>query len=131
MTQLGLPELVCESALDRTEWRRMARWVTRQYDGSGSSPVECRTSNRKKLGFEYYLLPFRSLAFSFSPRHPSSLSCINEYLAIDSGGNVSDLVFARNYAWLEWFPENPSWCRNEHVCQEVKCKALCAVQRTG
>ena len=23
-------------------------------------------------------------------------SCINEYLAIDSGGNVSDLVLARN-----------------------------------
>ena len=27
---------------------------------------------------------------------PCRLSCINEYLAIDSGGNVSDLVLARN-----------------------------------
>ena len=31
---------------------------------------------------------FRSLHW-----RPCSLSCINEYLAIDSGGNVSDLVF--------------------------------------
>ena len=34
---------------------------------------------------------FRSLH-----RRPSWLSCINEYLAVDSGGNVSDLVVARN-----------------------------------
>ena len=34
---------------------------------------------------------FRSLQW-----RPCWLSCINEYLAIDSGGNVSDLVVARN-----------------------------------
>ena len=34
---------------------------------------------------------------------------------MDSGGNVSDLVLAP--AWLECFPEKPSWCRNEKVCQ--------------
>ena len=28
-------------------------------------------------------------ALSFSPRYPSSLICVNEYLAIDIGGNVS------------------------------------------
>ena len=28
--------------------------------------------------------------------HDASVSCINEYLSIDSGGNVSDLVLARN-----------------------------------
>ena len=51
-------------------------------------------------------------------RRPSWLRCINEYLAIDSGGNVSDLVVARNCCpWLECFPEKPSWCRNEQVCQ--------------
>ena len=33
---------------------------------------------------------FRSLHW-----RPCSLSCINEYLAIDSGGNVSDLALAR------------------------------------
>ena len=31
---------------------------------------------------------FKIWAFSFSPRGISSLSCINEYLAIDSSGNV-------------------------------------------
>ena len=29
-------------------------------------------------------------------------------------------------AWLECFPEKPSWCWIEQVCQRVKCKA-----RTG
>ena len=33
---------------------------------------------------------FEVWAFSFSPQCPSSLSCINEYLAIDSGGNVNE-----------------------------------------
>ena len=32
---------------------------------------------------------FEVLAFWFSPRRPSWLSCINEFLAIDRGGNVS------------------------------------------
>ena len=42
---------------------------------------------------------FRSLHW-----RPSSLSCINEYLAIDSGGNVSDLVFARNCSIARMLP---------------------------
>ena len=33
---------------------------------------------------------------------------------------MSDLVVARNCAWLECFPEKPSWCRNEQVCQGRK-----------
>ena len=55
---------------------------------------------------------FRSLSW-----RPSWLSCINEYLATDSAGNVSDLVVGVIAAWLECFPEKPSWCRNEQVCQ--------------
>ena len=43
-------------------------------------------------------------AFSISPRCPSSLSCINEYLAVDSGGNVSDLVLARNCCLARMLP---------------------------
>ena len=39
----------------------------------------------------------------------SPLSCINEYLAIDSGGNV----------FASW-PEKSSGCRNEQVCQGRK-----------
>ena len=42
---------------------------------------------------------FEDWAFSFSP-----LSCINEYLAIDSGGNVSDLALARNCCLARMLP---------------------------
>ena len=35
---------------------------------------------------------------------PSRLSCINEYLAIDSGGHVSDLVLARNCCLTRMLP---------------------------
>ena len=49
-----------------------------------SSVVECRI--RIPFATVSKFVHFRSL----SPRRPSSLSCINEYLAIDSGGNVSE-----------------------------------------
>ena len=35
---------------------------------------------------------------------PCSLSCINEYLAIDSCGNVSDLALARNCCLARMLP---------------------------
>ena len=38
-------------------------------------------------------------------------------LAIDSGGNVSDLVLAHNCCLARMLPEKPTWCRNEQVCQ--------------
>ena len=48
----------------------------------------------------YLLWPWHvhNMSWRFCSLHwrPSWLSCINEYLAIDSGGNVSDLVVARN-----------------------------------
>ena len=51
---------------------------------------------------------FRSLHW-----RPCRLSCINEYLAIDSGGNVSDLVFARNCCMVRTLPGEaklvPEW----------------------
>ena len=67
---------------------------------------------------------FKIWASLFSPRCPSSLSCINEYLAKDDGGHVSE-QFSRVLAvWLECFQEKPSWCQNEQVCLGVKCEAL-------
>ena len=42
---------------------------------------------------------FRSLHW-----RPCWLSCINEYLAIDSGGHVSDLVVARNCCMTRMLP---------------------------
>ena len=52
--------------------------------------------------------------FLLSPRRPSSLSYINEYLAVNGGGNVSEYFSHIIAAWLECFPEKLSWCRNEH-----------------
>ena len=52
-----------------------------------------------------------------------SLSCINKYLAIDSGGNGVN-GFRAVIIMTECFPEWSSWRRNERV----KCKA---VQQTG
>ena len=40
---------------------------------------------------------------------------------MDSGGNVSEQSSRVIAAWLECFPEKSSWCRNQQVCQEVKC----------
>ena len=56
----------------------------------GSSVVECRTRNRESPGSNPLCFRFEVWAFSFTSRRLSRLSCINEYLAIDSGGNVSE-----------------------------------------
>ena len=52
--------------------------------------VECRTRNRESPGSNPRCYRFEVWAFSFTSRRLSRLSCINEYLAIDSGGNVSE-----------------------------------------
>ena len=70
-----------------------------------SSVVECRTRNRESPGSNPPLLPFRRLGiFRSLHRRPCSLSCINEYLTIDSGGNVSDFVLARNCCLARMLP---------------------------
>ena len=55
----------------------------------GSSGVGCQETEGDRVQIPLCYL-FEVWAFSFSPRCPSSLSCINAYLAIDSGGNVSE-----------------------------------------
>ena len=59
----------------------------------GSSVVGCRTCNQVSPGSNPPLLPFRSFGIFvlFKTLQFTQLK-INEYLAIDSGGNVSDLV---------------------------------------
>ena len=52
--------------------------------------VECRTRNRESPGSNPRCYRFEVWAFSFTSRRLSRLSCINEYLAIYSGGNVSE-----------------------------------------
>ena len=97
-------------------------------------------SQSRKPEFKYPLWSrFEVWAFSFSPWRPSSLGCINEYLAIDSGRNAIEQSLRVIVAWLECFPEKPSWwlgvCMNRSAMGGGgggdECKALSAVQRTG
>ena len=92
-----------------------------------SSVVECRTRNRESPGSNPPLLPFRRLGiFRSLHRRPCSLSCINEYLAIDSGGNVRDLVLARNCCLARMLPgeaENGVGM-NRSVREGKQCEAL-------
>ena len=71
----------------------------------GSSVVECRTRNQVSPGSNRSLSTVSKIGH-FRSRHwrPCSLSCINEYLAIDSGGNVSDLVVAHNCCLARMLP---------------------------
>ena len=63
-------------------------------DSQSSEPgFESPFATVSKIGY------FRSLHW-----RPSWFSCINEYLAIDSGGHVSDLVFARNCSIARMLP---------------------------
>ena len=71
----------------------------------GSSGVECRIHNREILGSNPLCCCFHAWAFSFSPRRPSSISSINEYLAMDGGGHVSEKCSLGVAACLECFPE--------------------------
>ena len=95
----------------------------------GSSVVECRTLNRVSTGSNPLWYHLEDWAFSFSPLTPlltDTLSCINEYLAIDSGGNVSDLVLARNCCLARMLPgeaENGVGM-NRSVREGKKCEAL-------
>ena len=54
------------------------------------SAVAQLDSQLREPGFEPRCYRFEVWAFSFTSRRLSRLSCINEYLAIDSGGNVSE-----------------------------------------
>ena len=91
-----------------------------------SSVVECRTRNRESSGSNPLCYRFEVWAFSFISRRLSRLSCINEYLAIDSGGIVNDVVLARNCCLARMLPgetENGVGM-NRSVMEGKKCKAL-------
>ena len=61
----------------------------------GSSVVECLTRNQVSPSSNPSLLPFRRLGI-FVLSIDAPVHSVNVYLAIDSGGNVSDLALARN-----------------------------------
>ena len=94
----------------------------------GISVVECRTRNQVSPGSNHLLLLFLRLGIFVLSIDALVDSAVNEYLAIDSGGNVSDLVLARNCCLARMLPGEAELCRNEQVCQGgKKCKALWAV----
>ena len=67
--------------------------------------VEFRTRNQVRPGSNPPLLPFRRFGnFCFLHWCPCWLSCIDEYLAVESGGNVIDLVVARNCCLARMLP---------------------------
>ena len=72
-----------------------ARWL------SGRMP----DSQSREPGFESHFATVSKFGH-FRSLHDGSVdsSCINEYLAIDSGGNVSDLVLAHNCCLASMLP---------------------------
>ena len=70
----------------------------------GSSVVDCWTRNQVSPGSNPALLPCQRLGiFVLSIDAPVD-SAVYEYLAIDSGGHVSDLVVARNCCMARMLP---------------------------
>ena len=69
----------------------------------GSSVVERWTRNRVNPGSNPPLVPFRRLGI-FVLSIDAPVDCLSEYLAIDSGGNASDLVFSHNCSIARMLP---------------------------
>ena len=92
--------------------------------GRDSIPVRRPDSQSREPGFKSHCGRFEPLASVITPRCHSSLSCINEYLAIQSGGYVNEEPSRSNSSVAEYFPKKLRWPWNEQVCQGVKCKAL-------
>ena len=92
----------------------------------GSSVVEYRTRNQVSPCSNPALLLFRRLGIFFLSIGAPVDSAVNEYLAICSGGNVNDLVFARNCSVARMLPgeaENVVGM-NRYARGGKKCEAL-------
>ena len=87
--------IVCTATNNASNKTKKGHWSTYvQWPGLVKAKVQGRQGGSRKVVQPYTWHPlcyrFEVWAFSFSPRHLSSLSCINGYLALDGGGNVSD-----------------------------------------
>ena len=84
----------------------------------------------KMLSFQYVAVWFESCAAMpnhwhrvFTLHCSSSLSCMNEYLAIDIGGYMCRNTLLINKL-AGYFTEKFRWFSSEDICQAVKCKVL-------
>ena len=77
-------------------------------------------SRQREPGFETCAVVLIPWASFFILHCSSSLSWINEYLAIDSGGYVYEQPSRSNCGMAGCFPEKPRWCLGEQVCQGSK-----------
>ena len=67
------------------------RWILHHYVSYVELSGRMLDSQSREPGFDSSLCyRFAVWEFLFSPRRLSSLGCINQYLAIDSGGNVCE-----------------------------------------
>ena len=93
---LSPPSVFCQLLFTKSSWYSLyeiSSWCLYNSHNPGCAVaqlVECRTRNRESPGSNPRCYRFEVWAFSFTSRRLSRLSCINEYLAIDSGGNVSE-----------------------------------------
>ena len=71
-------------------------------------------------GFETCAVMLKHWASFLTLHYSSSLSYINEYPAIDSGGYVYEQSSRTNCSMTGCFPEKPRWCLIEQVCQGNK-----------
>ena len=90
----------------------------------GRSVGRMPDSQSREPGFEPLCYRFEVWAFSFTSRRLSRLSCINEYLAIDSGRNVSEYLL-RNCCMSRMLPrEADNGVGMNRSARGGKCKAL-------
>ena len=100
--------------------------VSRTLVERSSSMVECQTRNLVSPGSNPALLLFRRLGITVLSIDVPVDSAVNEYLAIDSGGNVNDLVLARHGCVARMLPgeaEN-GFGMNMSASGGKKCEAL-------
>ena len=89
-------------------------------------------SRLRGLGFEFRAVVLKPWASFFSLHCSSSPSCINEYLAIDSGGFVYEQPSRCNCSiWLDACQTSSDGIWLNRSVREVSVKALWAVLRTG
>ena len=95
----------------------------------GSSAVECRIRNRESPCSNPLCYRFTTWAFSFSPRHVSSLICINKYLR--RWWKSGWIIFTLNCCVARMLPREVELVPEWTDLPGEKCKVLWAVQLTG